>query len=108
AQHEHPGKNGPDFFPIAVWAQNPVNAAAYKENGVNMFISIHGGIDQEKLDYLRKADMKVITLQNKFGLTQLDEPLIYGWMHGDEPDNAQRSRSGNNKWDPCKDPADII
>jgi hypothetical protein len=108
AQDRAKGKNDRDFFPIAVWAQNPVNASAYKENGINMFISIHGGIDQEKLDHLKKADMKVITHQNEFGLTVLDEPLIYGWMHGDEPDNAQRSKSDKNKWDPCKDPADII
>lgn len=107
AQHHAPGKNDPDFFPIAVWAQNPTNAAAYKENGINMYISIHGGLDQEKLDHLRKADMKVIAHQNDFGLTKLDEPLIYGWMHGDEPDNAQRSKT-EGKWDPCKDPADII
>ena len=99
--------NDPDFFPIAVWAQNPVNASAYKEHGINMFISIHGGLDQQKLDHLRKAGMKVIAHQNSFGLTRLDEPLIYAWMHGDEPDNAQRNRT-ENKWDPCRDPADII
>ena len=107
AQDRAQGKNDPEYFPIAVWAQNPTNASAYKENGINMYISIHGGIDQEKLDHLKKADMKFITHQNKFGLTRLDEPLIYGWMHGDEPDNAQRSKTPN-KWDPCKDPADII
>jgi hypothetical protein len=100
-------KTDPEFFPIAVWAQNPVNASKYKQNGINMFISIHGGLDQEKLDHLKKADMKVIAHQNKFGLTQLNEPLIYGWMHGDEPDNAQRNRT-ENKWDPCRDPVDII
>lgn len=108
AQNRQPGRNDPDFFPIAVWAQNPANASAYKENGINMYISIHGGIDQEKLDHLKKAGMKVITHQNSFGLTQLHEPLIYGWMHGDEPDNAQRSKTEKDKWDPCKDPADII
>jgi hypothetical protein len=108
AQDRTHDKSDPGFFPIAVWAQNPVNASAYKENGINMFISIHGGVDQEKLDHLKKADMKVITHQNQFALTILDQPLIYGWMHGDEPDNAQRSKSGKNKWDPCKDPADII
>lgn len=107
AQHDGAGKNAPDFFPIAVWAQNPMYASAYKENGINMFISIHGGLDQEKLDNLKKANMKVIAHQNAFGLTRLDEPLIYGWMHGDEPDNAQRNRT-ENKWDPCRDPADII
>ena len=107
AQDREKGVNDPDFFPIAVWAQNPANASAYKENGINMFISIHGGLDQEKLDHLKKVDMKVIAHQNNFGLTKLDEPLIYGWMHGDEPDNAQRSKT-ENKWDPCRDPAVII
>lgn len=107
---QNPGHvdNDPGFFPIAVWAQNPKNASAYKEHGINMFISIHQGLDQEKLDHLRKADMKVICHQNSFGLTQRDEPLIYGWMHGDEPDNAQRSKTEKNKWDPCRDPAVII
>lgn len=100
-------ENDPNFFPIAVWAQNPANASAYKENGINLYISIHGGLDQEKLDQLRKANMKVIAHQNSFGLTQLHEPLIYGWMHGDEPDNAQRNHK-EEKWDPCRDPADII
>lgn len=107
AQDHAQADQDPGFFPIAVWAQNPVNASAYKENGINMFISIHGGLDQEKLDHLKHAGMKVIAHQNAFGLTQLSEPLIYGWMHGDEPDNAQRSKT-ENKWDPCRDPADII
>ena len=100
-------KQDPAFFPIAVWAQNPSNAAVYREYGINMYISIHGGLDQEKLDQLRSAGMKVIAHQNEFGLTQINEPLIYAWMHGDEPDNAQRNRI-ENKWDPCRDPADII
>jgi hypothetical protein len=107
AQDRASGKNDPDFFPIAVWAQNPANASAYKENGMNMYISIHGGLDQNKLDLLKKADMRVIAHQNAFGLTKLTEPLIYGWMHGDEPDNAQRSKI-EGKWDPCKDPTDVI
>lgn len=107
AQEGRKEKQDPNFFPIAVWAQNPVNASAYKANGINMYISIHGGLDHEKLGHLKKANMKVIAHQNSFGLTQLNEPLIYGWMHGDEPDNAQRNRT-ENKWDPCRDPAVII
>lgn len=106
-QGDPAGRNAPDFFPIAVWAQNPANASAYKAHGINMFISIHGGLDQQKFDHLKKADMKVIAHQNQFALTKLDEPLIYAWMHGDEPDNAQRNRT-ENKWDPCRDPADIV
>lgn len=96
-----------DFFPIAVWAQDPVNASAYKENGVNMFICIHGGLNQENFDHLKKAGMKIIADQNEFGLTKLDEPLIYGWMHDDGPDNAQRNTK-EDKWDPCRSPAAII
>jgi hypothetical protein len=56
----------PDFFPIAVWVQNPANAAAYKSNGVNMFVGIWGGLDQVKLDYLKAAGVKVICDQNDF------------------------------------------
>jgi len=33
--------------------------------------------------------MKVICEQNAVGLKHLDDPTIAGWMHGDEPDNAQ-------------------
>lgn len=102
AQHDDP-----NFFPIAVWAQDPANASAYRDIGINMYISIHEGLNQEKLELLKKANMKVIAHLNNFGLTQLNEPLIYAWMHGDEPDNAQRNRI-ENKWDPCLDPADVI
>ena len=107
AQGSPNGENDPDFFPIAVWAQNPAHASAYKANGINMFIAVHGGLDQQKLDHFRKADMKFICHQNTFGLSKLDEPLIYGWMHGDEPDNAQRSKTGEG-YDPCRDPSIII
>src|SRR5690606_33700919 len=55
----------------------------------------------------KMADMKFICRQNSFGLRHLDEPLIYGWMHDDEPDNAQLNRS-TGKYDPCIDPSVII
>ena len=97
----------PHFFPIAVWTQDPANASAYKENGINLYINIYGGLNQKKLDALKKAGMRVVARQNSFGLTRLKEPLIYGWINGDEPDNAQRNTK-ENKWDPCLDPADII
>lgn len=107
AQNTLIDKSDPSFFPIAVWAQNPKNAAAYKDNGINMYVSIHGGLTQEKLDFLKAAGMKVITHQNDFCRMNLSEPLICGWMHGDEPDNAQLNRQ-TNSYDPCIDPAKII
>lgn len=97
----------PNFFPIAVWVQNPANAAAYKANGINMFVGMWGGLDQGKLDDLKKAKVKVICDQNAFGLNHLDDTAIYAWMHGDEPDNAQMNRT-TRKYDPCVDPAIII
>ncbi len=97
----------PDFFPIAVWLQNPSNAAAYKTNGINMYVGMWGGLNQEKLDNLKKSGIRLICDQNAFGLRNLDENIIYGWMHSDEPDNAQMNRK-TGKYDPCIDPAIII
>ncbi len=95
-----------DFFPIAVWAQNPTNAEAYKNIGVNTFVSVR--LNQQNLDLLKKAGMKVIAHQNEFGLANLKDPAIYAWMHGDEPDNAQAKKNGGQGYDPCIDPAIII
>jgi hypothetical protein len=96
-----------NFFPIAVWVQSPSNAAAYKAIGINMFVGIWGGLDGVKLDYLRKANVKVICDQNAFGLNNLKDTTIYAWMHGDEPDNAQMNSITKN-YDPCVDPSLII
>ncbi len=38
--------------------------------------------------------MQVICDQNAVGLTHKDDPTIIGWMHGDEPDNAQELPGG--------------
>ena len=38
--------------------------------------------------------MKVICHQNKTGLRLADDSTIIGWMHGDEPDNAQSLGKG--------------
>jgi hypothetical protein len=86
-------KNGPphgsDFFPIAVWLQNPRNAEKYKQAGINTYVGLWRGPTDEQLAELKKAGMKVICHQNKTALKHADDPTIIGWMHGDEPDNAQ-------------------
>ena len=38
--------------------------------------------------------MPVICEQNDYALKHLDEKTIVGWMHGDEPDNAQSLGEG--------------
>ncbi len=95
------------FFPIAVWLQEPQDAMAYKNHGINMYVGIWDGLTQTKLDLLKAADMKVIADLNEFAKENLQEPLIYGWMHGDEPDNAQWNPV-TNSYDPCIDPSKII
>lgn len=84
-----PGQD-PDFFPIAVWLQDPKLAAKYKAAGINLYVGLWRGPTQEQLDLLRRAGMKVICDQNEFALKHLDDPVIVAWMHGDEPDNAHR------------------
>lgn len=99
--------NDPGFFPIAVWLQSPFRANAYKANGINLFVGVWDGLDQTKLNDFKAANMPFICSQNEFARNHLDEPLIYAWMHGDEPDNAQWN-SAEGKYDPCIDPEIII
>ena len=96
-----------DFFPIAVWLQSPSNAIAYKDIGINMFVGLWNELDQIQLNKLRNVNIKVICSQNSFGLNNVNDTIIYGWMHGDEPDNAQWN-AATKEYDPCIDPSVII
>ncbi|MCK4294455.1 MAG: hypothetical protein KAY65_14750 [Planctomycetes bacterium] len=93
-------KNGPSrqgsFFPIAVWLQSPRNAQRYKDAGFNTYVGLWKGPTEEQLAELKRAGMKVICGQNEVGLKHVDDPIIVGWMHGDEPDNAQSL--GGEQW----------
>jgi hypothetical protein len=81
--------SSPDFFPIGVWLQNPANASRYQAAGINLYIGLWEGPKQEQLDALAKVGMHVFCEQNAVGLSNRNNPLIAGWMQGDEPDNAQ-------------------
>ena len=97
----------PNFFPISVWVQDPRNAAKYKAVGINLFVGLWEGPTEDQLAALSKAEMPVICGQNAVGLKHLDDPIIYGWMHGDEPDNAQ-SLPGGKGYGPPILPAKIV
>jgi len=98
--------NGPPeseaYFPIGVWLQNPRNAAKYKEAGINLYVGLHKGPTEDQLAALTKAGMPVICHQNAVGLEHKDNPIIVGWMHGDEPDNAQSLGDGRGYGPPIK------
>jgi len=98
-------KQNSSFFPIAAWFQSPSNAAAYKALGINVYVG--GCLDQEKLDLLKKSNIKVIADLNKFGQEHLNDTIIYAWMQGEEPDNAQLRKNGKG-YEPCTDPAIVI
>jgi len=96
------------YFPIAVWLQDPLkNASAYKNNGINTFVGLWNAFDLPQFNALKNAGLKVICTQKDFGLSLGNEPLVMGWMHGDEPDNAQWN-AATQKYDPCIDPNIII
>jgi hypothetical protein len=96
------------FFPIAVWLQSPSSATAYKNTGINLFVGLWDGPTQDDLDKLTSAGMPVICDQNEFALAHIEKykNIIAGWMHMDEPDNAQSD--GNGGYGPCVSPDTII
>lgn len=81
--------NDPSFFPIGVWLQSPARAPAYKAIGINTFVGLWKGPTEDQLAALAKYDMFVIARQNDVGLHSINRGIIKGWLHEDEPDNAQ-------------------
>lgn len=83
----------PSFFPIGVWLQAPANAARYRELGIDLYVGLWEGPTEAQLAELDRAGMKVICPQNPVGLAHRGDTIV-GWMHGDEPDNAQAAAVG--------------
>ncbi len=85
----------PSYFPLAVWLQAPRNAPRFQKAGINLYVGLWQGPTEEQLAELKAARMPVICDQNQVGLNSENADIIGGWMHGDEPDNAQPLRDGN-------------
>ena len=96
-----------DFFPIAVWLQNTANAARYRAAGFNTYVALWKGPTESQLEELKKAGMHVICEQSPRALRFTNDPTIIGWMHGDEPDNAQ-ALPGGGGWGPPIPPEQIV
>jgi len=97
----------PDHFPLAVWLQAPANAERYGAIGINTYVAVYRGPTEEHLDALDKAGIRLICGQNERSLRFRDRPTIVGWMHGDEPDNAQSLGEGKGYGPPIP-PAAIV
>ena len=97
----------PESFPLAVWLQAPANAERYRAIGINTYVGLWRGPTEEQLDALDKAGIRLICGQNERSLRFKDRPTIVGWMHGDEPDNAQSLGRGKGYGPPIP-PARIV
>ena len=86
--------NGPssasDFFPIAVWLQNPERESSviYKSMGINTYIGLHKGPTEAQLTAVANLPVATYCDQNAIGLTSSNNGVIKAWTHIDEPDNA--------------------
>src|SRR6266404_3264113 len=54
-----------NYFPIAVWLQNPRHAARYKAAGINVYVALWRGPTTNQLAELQAAGMSLICAQNK-------------------------------------------
>jgi hypothetical protein len=82
------------FFPLCVWLQSPRNAERYKAAGINTYVGLWKGPNEDQLNQLKAAGLKLICHQNQFALAHKDDPTIIAWMQDDEPDNAQSLGQG--------------
>ncbi len=110
ASYSHGPSASANYFPIAVWLQSPQNAARYKAAGFNLYIGLWQGPTEAQLTELKAAGMPVICEQNAVGLKHTSDPTIVGWMHQDEPDNAQpmKAADGSQTYGPCVPPQKIV
>lgn len=81
----------PNWFPLAVWLQDPANAANYRALGVNLYVGLWDGPTKAQLDALAAAGMPVICHHNDVAAAHGGTTIV-AWMHNDEPDNAQGRR----------------
>ena len=107
AKWQHGPPKDAKFFPVAVWLQEPRNAKRFQDLGFNLFVGLWQGPTAAQLAELKAADMPVICQQTQLGLTDPNRDLIVGWMHGDEPDNAQSLGAGQGYGAPVK-PSEIV
>jgi hypothetical protein len=103
-----PGIVMAETFPITVWLQSPRNAQQYKDIGITHYVGLWKGPTEEKLAELEKVGMPVYCDQNEFALKHLDRKIIAGWLHDDEPDNAQPLPDGQKGWGPPVAPEKVL
>lgn len=95
-----------DFFPIGVWLQSPIRAASYKAIGINTFVGLDKGPNEQQLAELARHQMFAVAAQNKVALQSVNRDTIKAWMQDDEPDNAQPI--GLGRYGTCVPAAEVV
>ncbi|NLF33118.1 MAG: hypothetical protein GX591_19815 [Planctomycetes bacterium] len=99
-------KTDEDYFPIGVWMQETSKAERFREMGVNLYVNLWQGPTNAQLAELADAGMEAFCEMAHDGRANLDNPVIVGWLHTDEPDNAQPANLPG-RYDPPITPAQI-
>ena len=81
--------NHSNFFPIAVWLQNPTNADRYRLAGINTYAGLWQGPTEGQLATLKAAGLRAVCSIDRAGMWHTNDPTIIAWLQRDEPDNAQ-------------------
>ena len=97
----------PGSFPLPSGCKTRIRPGKYHAAGFNTYVGLWKGPTEQQLAELKKAGMKVICHQNEVGRKYIDDDIIIGWMHGDEPDNAQSLGKGKGYGPPIP-PKNII
>ena len=87
----------PSYSPIGVCTQDPKRAKEFGALGINTYLSIWDGPSDEEMKLLREAGMTVMSEPDAWGgkaWAHRDDPALTGWIHADEPDNAQTETGG--------------
>ncbi len=87
----------PGFFPIGVCTQDPARAKEYRELGINIYLSIWDGPSDGQMKQLHEAGMLAMCEPDDWdgkAWARRDDAALVGWIHSDEPDNAQTENGG--------------
>ncbi len=100
-------KTDEGYFPIGVWMQTPSKAARFRQMGVNLYVNLWQGPTDTQLAELSDAGMEAFCEMAHDAEANLDNPVIVGWLHTDEPDNAQPADIPG-RYDPPISPREIV
>ncbi len=95
-----------DFFPIGVWLQSPHNAAAFSAMGINTYVGLWRPPSEGQLAQLERHGIHLIVEQTTAARALPNAHVIRGWLHSDEPDNAQANSAGG--YDDCILPEEVV